>query len=236
MSGIENLLKAYISSGGPPSEGLLIHWGRRSEDRSLSLRCLTLVLTYTKASESWDVLKEAALEDLEETPSEALSVLGQAVKLAGWPKVEFKNLPREGGEAILATLELDRHYEALVSYPAQVSSKYAQHLAAYELLKGITLKRPSSSYNLQNPEKGNKEVASDPSKNPISELYEYCQRTNLEPPTFEYALQPERSLRGRVSCKSLFQGQTFEILSKSKHDAKVETCSQILNWLRIRSL
>lgn len=226
---VEGQVKALIASGEDPSESLLIQWGRCSEESSLSLKCLTLVLTYLQAGEAWDVLKEAALEELADTPSEAFSVLVQAVQLAGWPKVRFQRFSINGDECVSATLELDRRYEAKVTYPSRGNRTHAQYVAAYEILKGITEGRLFSSRRIKN---ADKLLVGNTRKSPISRFYEYCQARGIASPVFDYEVLGDR-FSPKVACRTSFQSAVFEGWAKSKQEAKIAVCVQVLKSLGI---
>ncbi len=234
----ENQLRVEIVSGRPPSEQLLIHWGRRTEEGSLPVICLTLVLTYTQASESWDVLKEAALEALGDIPSDAACVLAQAMKAARWPRTIFQEFTRDGEEHIIASLHLnDLTYEAKVSFPLRGNSKYARQVAAYELLKGIVEHRQTSQKKLGGAatrafQSHPKPIGKNIEKSPISILYEHCQAKSIESPTFDYRLYGAKP-QLRATCRALFQGYTFMESAKSKHEAKIVVCQKILQHLRL---
>lgn len=200
--------------------------------------CLTLVLTYTQAPESWDVLKEAAIEALEDIPSDAACVLAQAMKTARWPKTIFQEFTREGEEHVIASLQLnDLTYEAKISFPLRGNGKYARQIAAYELLKGIVEHRQTSQKKLEGPatrafQLHPKPIGGSTEKSPISILYEYCQAKNFEGPTFDYRLYGAKP-QLRVTCRALFQGRTFMESSKSKHEAKTVVCQKILQYLQL---
>jgi hypothetical protein len=203
------------------------------EEGSLPRVCMTLVLTYTNAPESWDVLKEATLESLEDMPSDAPCLLTQATKLANWPKTIFQEFPHEGEKLVIASLLLaDRLYKAKV-YSLEGDSRYAHQVAAYELLKGVTEHRTTSTRNLRDEGlKGSHRPSKLVGKSPISILYEYCQTKSIDSPIFDYRLYGT-SPQVRVTCQASFQGQSFVESSKSKQGAKVATCLKILQYLRL---
>ena len=200
--------------------------------------CLTLVLTYMQAPESWDVLKEAAIEALGDIPSDAACVLAQAMKAAHWPRTVFQEFTREGEEHVIASLHLnDLTYEAKVSFPLRGNSKYARQIAAYELLKGIVEHRQTNQKKLEGPatrafQLHPKPVGGSTEKSPISILYEHCQFKNLEGPTFDYRLYGAKP-QLRATCRALFQGHTFMESAKSKHEAKTVVCQKILQYLQL---
>ena len=218
----EDWVRSEIASGRPPSERLLIEWGRRQEEGSLPLICFTLVLTQLKASESWDVLKEAALEALDDIPSDATCIWNQVSKVAQWPRPQYDETE---GQVVARVLLESTMYEAHVTYPLKEEAKQARHLASLDLLKGI-FERRNRVYR-----KVGKPLTRSPrpilgTKNPVMLLNE----ARVEAPIFDFRLDG-LNWETRVTCLAQFRDRTFLASGPNKKEAKSLVCSKILEIL-----
>lgn len=235
----ERALKVEIRSGEPPSDSLVEAWTHRLDQNTIPNLCLTEVLMLDH--EGWDVLREAAVEALDERPADAVAVLHQAQTL-GWGAPNFDI--QQGGPPHLPTFSAraqvvagQKAFEAKVTCPSGGSSRLVRQRAAVELLRNIALRKEGEQETVviqgtsTSPPPVAKQVkAEDPNKNPISLLAEMSQAKKVPAAVYDYAMAgpPHAPI---VTCTATFMGQTVQAVAAKKQDAKTAAAKALVGKL-----
>jgi ribonuclease R len=221
----ERATKLEARSGNDPSEAFADAFIRRVREKRAPLIALTVVLTQAPHTQAWKPLGEAIVAYLQIAPEAAVSMLWQASQIVeGWPVVVFEAVESGGQQPVTFTARatLTRNAETTVAGEATAGQrKRAEQLAAVVLIAryfGVEL-------NLAN------ETAEPPSqKNPVSVLYEWCQKRGLAAPRYEFETSgPPHAPVITCCCKA--NDHVGSGTAKNKQEAKRIATSALISQL-----
>ncbi len=230
----ERVVKLEARSGNPPSEAFVEAFVRRTAEDKTPLVCLTVVLTEAPTLPEWTPVREALVAALARKPEDAVSLLAQAPQLSeGWP-VTTLGCEDDGpphAKIFTACAALKFGDDVYMGTARSKQKKRAEQWAAVSLIAAIarvpapTFADPPTVAPTPTPAKP--ALALDPTRDPISVLNEWCQKTGTPAPTFAFELTGPAHLP-TVTCRCAVGNHTAEATAGNKQDAKRKAAREVL--------
>lgn len=230
----ERVVKVESRSGNAPSDAFVNAFVRRTRENKTPLLCLTVVLTTAPMLSEWMPVREALVAALARKPEDAISVLTQAPQLSEvWSALtmqcEAAGPPHAQSFTASATLKVgERTYTGTAQ---SKQKKRAEQGAAVALIAAIA--QVSAPPFADSPTVSGSTTPAKPAfalgstRDPISALNEWCQKTRVSAPTFTFDVTGPAHLP-TVACRCGVGNHTAEATAGNKQDAKREAARKLL--------
>lgn len=236
----ERVVKVEARSGRDPSPVFAEAFVRRANEDRLSLLAMTVVVTQAPLSlPTWKPIAGAVVAALSRRPTDAVSVLAQATQVSGWPEASFE--VAECGEPHARTFTArasvrfhDFHDDVRAFVSAEASGrqkKQAEQVAAVRLVATLCGCDAQVVEVSEAPAAQAKPVVKpEASKDPVSAINEWTQKTGAPAPTYEFSMSGPSHVPV-VTCVAKVGSVAAEGTGSSKQEAKKLAARDLLKLL-----